>query len=673
MNNFRQYRGKQEIVFASKYDKNDKNITIIFGENGRGKTGIFRAMMFCFYGDIKLSQDSHVAKEELNIVNTRELEKGKDISSSSPINCSVEIEFIHDNIRYNLERHVLGIYDDDEIIEELGPVKLSLKKENGNSDIIENPSEINKAINSILDKGVREYFLFDGEKIEKLTRASSEQRKEISYGLRNLLNIDSLETAKKATLILKKKLDSDLENKSKGKYRKILNKIKNCTDKRTTLENQLNDIDNDLAFSVAEKRKTDKKLEQIKSILDLLTQRNKLEEQEKELNSQLDTYLLDIKSRNSKLSSYILNDVLKECYTYIDGRKQKGEIPSEIRKDFIQSLIDSKECICGTKVYNSTDEYNNLIRWKDKAQDLIVDDFMINLWSQISGINSNFGDIVENCQSLFQSYSSTTEEMERTRLSIKKINDKIGSPVRSDASKLQSVRDKTERKIISLEADRKNILSSIENLKFEYKKLSAKRKEIEKEEGIRDELAKRATLVASTYDALSDIYDEFTADIKNLISLEATEFFRKLIDKQGLDTLDKIIVQDDYSLQILNKWGKTFLANISAGQRQIMSISFIAALAKTASKDGFFEMPFFMDSPFGRLSNEHRKNVIKSIPEFANQWVLLATDTEFRKIEAREFQKTGLWGKFYTLRGDGAAQTFIEEHSTEEAFSFLDN
>ena len=38
--NFRQFYGKQKIEFAN----GDKNITIIFGENGKGKTGIFRAL-----------------------------------------------------------------------------------------------------------------------------------------------------------------------------------------------------------------------------------------------------------------------------------------------------------------------------------------------------------------------------------------------------------------------------------------------------------------------------------------------------------------------------------------------------------------------------------------------------------------------------------------------------
>ncbi len=132
--------------------------------------------------------------------------------------------------------------------------------------------------------------------------------------------------------------------------------------------------------------------------------------------------------------------------------------------------------------------------------------------------------------------------------------------------------------------------------KIEYEQLQVQRKEKEREEGIKNELSKRAALALETRNALKSVYDEFTNEIKRLIGKTATEYFKELIDEQGRDTFNQIVVNDDYSIQILDRWGKPFLANISAGQRQIMSISFIAALAKAAEKKGVFEMPFFMDS-----------------------------------------------------------------------------
>jgi DNA sulfur modification protein DndD len=67
LKNFRQFRGTHTLRFS----QGRKNVTVVFGENGRGKTGIFRALMFCLFGDRQLSQDgSDVDEHEVHLVNT---------------------------------------------------------------------------------------------------------------------------------------------------------------------------------------------------------------------------------------------------------------------------------------------------------------------------------------------------------------------------------------------------------------------------------------------------------------------------------------------------------------------------------------------------------------------------------------------------------------------------
>jgi DNA sulfur modification protein DndD len=78
-----------------------------------------------------------------------------------------------------------------------------------------------------------------------------------------------------------------------------------------------------------------------------------------------------------------------------------------------------------------------------------------------------------------------------------------------------------------------------------------------------------------------------------------------------------------------------------------------------------------MDTPFGRLSYEHRQNLISLVPTFASQWILLATDTEFRRQEAQLLKNSGKWGKFYILRSTHDGNTLIEEQKIESALSIL--
>ncbi len=65
LKNFRQFKGAQELEFAAPAGGRRENVTVVFGENERGKTGIFRAIMFCLYGDQQLSQDEQVDQKEI--------------------------------------------------------------------------------------------------------------------------------------------------------------------------------------------------------------------------------------------------------------------------------------------------------------------------------------------------------------------------------------------------------------------------------------------------------------------------------------------------------------------------------------------------------------------------------------------------------------------------------
>ena len=85
LNNFRQFKGTQTIEFSS---SSTKNVSVVYGENGRGKTGIFRALMFCLYGDRSLSQDElsgEKKREGLILVNEVLLKESKGCQTASKI------------------------------------------------------------------------------------------------------------------------------------------------------------------------------------------------------------------------------------------------------------------------------------------------------------------------------------------------------------------------------------------------------------------------------------------------------------------------------------------------------------------------------------------------------------------------------------------------------------
>jgi DNA sulfur modification protein DndD len=100
-------------------------------------------------------------------------------------------------------------------------------------------------------------------------------------------------------------------------------------------------------------------------------------------------------------------------------------------------------------------------------------------------------------------------------------------------------------------------------------------------------------------------------------------------------------------------------------------MAFIMALAKIAAGGELLEMPLFMDTPFGRLSFDHRCSLIDNIPDLCAQWILLATDTELRQPEARRLLGTGRWGVFYQLKASETGETTIDKKNPEAAIRSL--
>lgn len=518
---------------------------------------------------------------------------------------------------------------------------------------------------------MREYFLFDGEKIEKLTRASAEQRREVSAGVRRLLDIDTLETALKATGRLRRYLDAEIETRATGERARVIKHLRENEEGSAELEARVAAVDEELELAGQEKKHVDAELEKIREIRDLLNARTNMERKERNLEAQVNDLLQDMKKRTGKTALLLVRKTADKVFRNIDKRKQKHEIPSEIRRDLIDRIISEKCCICGTSIKPGTDEHRSILRWRNRTTDVLTEDSMLNLWRYLSGVRSHYEDIGVAAETAIQKYAVVKNELQVTRRKLEDLRHKIGSPERADAANLEKHRQQIERKIIRLEDEQSQAREELLVLQDERERLQQQRKEIEKEQGIRDEMSKRAALAAATSDALKKIHEEFTGETRDLIGTSATKYFRELLDDEGKKTLRDVVVDSDYSIQVYDRWRKPFLANISAGQRQIMSIAFIAALAGAAAGMDVLEMPLFMDTPFGRLSREHRRNLLVKVPEWCTQWVLLATDTEFGRFEAQILRSTRQWAHFYVLKGTGAGSTKIEPVYVNQADGLL--
>lgn len=153
-----------------------------------------------------------------------------------------------------------------------------------------------------------------------------------------------------------------------------------------------------------------------------------------------------------------------------------------------------------------------------------------------------------------------------------------------------------------------------------------------------------------------DIFDEsktrYRERLKKQVESDATSFFVELSGDKDYVGLQ---INDNYGLSIVHRAGG-LIPGRSSGYEHLVALSLIGALHKNAPLRG----PIIMDSPFGRLDPTHKANIVRLLPNMAEQSMLLAYTKEIDEQIARRELKSMLL-KEYTLSRVTSLHTEISE------------
>ena len=187
-------------------------------------------------------------------------------------------------------------------------------------------------------------------------------------------------------------------------------------------------------------------------------------------------------------------------------------------------------------------------------------------------------------------------------------------------SRLENKRQEYQDSIIKLSTEKGQIEIRLDVLNKEISQLDRQIEEADKNEDKAHILTVRAKLAQRAAEATSDVYQRFAGTMRQQIEQKASEIFKSLISKIGHFQFVKL--GEDYRLEVFDRYGSPSV--LSYGERQVLSLSFITAMARISEE----EAPLVMDTPFGRLDETHRESVTEHLPELSDQLVLFVTDTE---------------------------------------------
>jgi DNA sulfur modification protein DndD len=147
-------------------------------------------------------------------------------------------------------------------------------------------------------------------------------------------------------------------------------------------------------------------------------------------------------------------------------------------------------------------------------------------------------------------------------------------------------------------------------------------------------------------------------DVRREIEQQTNEHFLNMIWKEK--TYANVEIGEDYNVSVKHVSGCESIGTLSAGERQVLALSFVSALNNVSG----FDAPLIIDTPLGRISSEPRIRIAKLLPScFPNrQVILLMTDEEYTPM-VRDALKDHVSKEFsikFTEYKDGSDAKVIE-------------
>lgn len=663
LQDFRQFYGENSIEFA----QGKKNITVVLGANGNGKTGIFRAVMFALYGDVSLEQDEKLS--EVNLVNLNKLAEQEGL----PVESKVTLTFSHDGIDYIIERSLLGLQETvggkPKITTKEGQSKIYMLSDKGDiQELDENPTQ---KVSEILHKDIREFFFFDAEKMGLLNNTKSKKKlnSEVKEGLMKLLQIKSLDNATG-------QLNTLINDISKERSRKA--KDSNINELETILENEqekLQGLEQTLSLKVENIAAA---AQEIATAEERLGSNNDIREfqlEKERLNQTLTdkkAILAEQKVNGMKLikegTPLLIQDFIdRQMPHLIELKDKQGDM---IPLDLMERSIANHECqLCSHDIEEESLSHKKIMEMIKQYTFSNATPLINEIQTAQQKMKQNGQVIKGDLQAYIQKIVSTEEEVEKLLVKIQKIDEHIKGKAEL-LENLKGIEEKLSRHKASLvELNNEKIRLEIE-ISSSEEKIKTLTKEIQ-ELALKNDALKVDSKVIEKLTLMKELLEKtstsYTASITDELSMEMTRTFKLLLSEKDKDVFKSVIVSPEYEISVLDGFGNNRVQDLSMGQGQIFTLSFITTLAKLASKGrDEINFPLFMDTPFGRISGENRDNLIKEIPTLTNQWILLLTDTELTRVERDAFDTYNKVSKVYELVNIDGKTTIQEKDAVSD-------
>ncbi|BAG03006.1 AAA family ATPase [Microcystis aeruginosa] len=584
----------------------DRKIQIIFGNNGHGKTSLMTAILWCLYGvDI-------VSKETLKTYFYR----GKDDSSSvEEKEMRVELNFTRNEKNYFISR-TAKLKDNGST--SYPSVEEALFYEDGTMR-----SNSREYIEALLPKSIRDFFCFDGLKIEQYTQIT--QTKEAKEAIEKVLGIPELRNLRDDTEKALQELENRF-NKAEGTSQALKDKRKQLRELEGDLDlqkGQLKNAKDEEKNAIIIHQDAQEKAAHIESLREKLEEIHNLEKKRIGLQTQLDNLQKSIDSWLKKASIPLLINFVQEMADDLQVTSLKSTYKTNSTA-ILQAILDDKSCLCGRCLDKNSRDF--ILQQIAELESLEVDNATRIEKDQIR-IDLQ-GIMRDNAK--FSNYSQLLLQRDRLEEEIEEINQHIRQLKQENTGIDQDSVRQIWRKVGESGKNVEMIQERIERLQKEIeikeKQLENLRKEVEilaSENQTTLMLSNQVKMARGLKNATNELIEWHIDNSQKMINQVTSDRYLQVTNKP--EEYRGVEITPEYTLGIRTITGKLLNPDVlSAGEKEALAFAFITGLNQITDTC----VPLIMDTPFGHLDKEHQKNIINSLPNLNSQVIILATDRD---------------------------------------------
>lgn len=620
INNYRQYNGLQKIELATDAKK---SFNIIQGANGAGKTNFFRALLWCLYGD-EIGLEDRKYREENKILGILNEKRLKETPSGETIKVSIKIVLGETQSEYIIERFILFKKNRNGTIERVDSSFTIMKREVGGFKLIDEPELY---INRIVPpKEIRDFFFFDGERLDKFFRPGSG----ISIK-KTIIDVSQIGLIEKMTEHMEKirksimREHSDLSPDIK-RLQEDMNGISKTLEEKRNISEELNRDIQETSSRISEIEDYLRE-HPIALIKEHQSRRDELKRQNKEL---YDSINEAVEERNniliSILPSVFLMDECENLIKEIDNIDKKDGLPPDVRSSFIDKLLKNGVCICGASLKKGSKEELLVRSLLGKNSHGDNSKLLLEGRAEISELLKSFDQKSERLRNVNKRIMKMERDLKTNDEKLSEISDVL-KVVQSDeeVSKKESLKNALSIEMQNTMVNMRKEQDDISFLEMRDREMNKQLGNLITKQSANRELSGQIKLLSDAVELANYIKDGIASEARKKVEDKTEEYFFNLIWNK--ERFDKIRIDDDYNISVIDSYGHECLGSLSAGQRQVLALAFMAALKEISG----FDMPVIIDTPLGRISGEPRDNIAKNLPDYLKntQVTLLVTDTEY--------------------------------------------